>query len=184
MPAHDAVQGRRFQGKLPDLDRIGAAEFQRRLRPRIATRFDCTRTAPAEEIGHVGGHEAGAVAGLEELIQKTGILRARTDAEMLQLGKRGRRQLLAERRMAAAEHRHEAVLDELLGGEPLAVDGAPRYRKMSSAAVRIDPSIQSPAGHERQPHVRSLRAHRGQDRPCRNHGCVVVHRDGEPSMSH
>jgi hypothetical protein len=31
MPAHDAVQGRSFEGQLSDLDRIGAAEFHRKL---------------------------------------------------------------------------------------------------------------------------------------------------------
>jgi hypothetical protein len=84
--------------------------------------------------------------------------------------------------MAAPEHRREAVLDELLGSEPLSVDGARRHRQIELAAVQPIREIQRPAGHERKPHVRCLRADRGQDRPRRNHGRIIVHRNREPPV--
>jgi hypothetical protein len=80
MPAHDALQERRFEGKLPYLDRIGAAEFHRELASENGDKVRLHEDRSGGEIGHIGGDKAAALACLEELIQKTQILRARTDA--------------------------------------------------------------------------------------------------------
>jgi PAS domain-containing protein len=112
MPVDNALQFRRLERKIAELDRKSAAEFHGELASENSHQIRLHQHGARRQIGHVGRDRTDAFARLQERVQKIKILAAGADRKMFELRKRRNGQLLAQGRMAASQHSYEAILDE------------------------------------------------------------------------